>query len=275
MDKKIVWGYAGVFPGEFRIWDGQQTINKLNFIADNGFSQTGISFKEIEDESVASEAFEIIAKRGIEVSIHPHLTDVFGNDIDSVKREIDEFTEKVAKYKSSLNTPMITYCVGPYHRFMKDIPLARQMERLKDLFTPLAKSCTEMGCPLAIENHGDYYASDLVALCKEVKDLWILFDSGNCYLIGEKPILAVKEASKYILGTHLKDHFVAPNLKNLSFELKGAALGDGDVGIREVYNEIVANSQAKKINFQWELIPPKDIDAFITLQKSWDFIKTL
>ncbi|MFW5789599.1 MAG: hypothetical protein ACOCW3_06650, partial [Spirochaetota bacterium] len=45
----------------------------------------------------------------------------------------------------------------------------------------------EIGLPLAWENHRDYYVSDVVELCRRVPNMGLFLDTGNTYLIGERP----------------------------------------------------------------------------------------
>ncbi|MBD3244356.1 MAG: TIM barrel protein, partial [Chitinivibrionales bacterium] len=125
-----------------------------------------------------------------------------------------------------------------------------------------------------IENHGDYYCSDLVRLCKETPHLGIFFDTGNTYLVGEQSLPACREAAPYVIGTHFKDHIVYPDPSELKFVITGAALGEGHVGLAEMYR-ILLDEAPGDLVLQWEMVPPKTMDAYECLKRSWAFIKSL
>ena len=176
----------------------------------------------------------------------------------------------------TMSAPIVTTCVGPYHRFMDSPSLEEQLDRLAERLTPLARGCHELGCPLGIENHGDYYCDDLVALCRRVPHLGIFLDTGNTYLIGEQPLPACRAAAPYTIGTHFKDHRVYPDHKELKFVIGGAPLGQGHVGLAEIYRLLVDLAPSPEtLVMQWEMIPPQGMDPFECLEQSWEFVRGL
>jgi sugar phosphate isomerase/epimerase len=275
----IKWGYAGVFPGEFRIWDGDQTMNKLRFMADNGFVSTGLGGDTLTemraDPARHDEILGFIQENNLEITLHPP-GGYFKKSKDELHREFDAFLEELAEIGPLLRTPIVTFCVGPYHRYMDDPSLERQMDILADVLPPLAAGCAEQGRPLAIENHADYFLRDLVSLCERVPGLGILMDTGNCCVVGEEPVPACRLAAPFTLGTHLKDHKVYPKLKDgLAFIVEGASIGHGHVEIGEILHDLYRlNPHPEKLVMQWELIPPKDIDPWESLRESWEFCRS-
>jgi sugar phosphate isomerase/epimerase len=273
----MIWGYAGVFPGEFAIWNGDQTFNKLDFMVDNGFTSTSVALDDLRDEQRRDRIEQIVADNDLQLTIHlPHR--FFREGIDDLKARTEPFLEELRQYGPLVNCPIVTFCAGPVHRFMDSPSLTEQMDILAEVCTPLAAGCDELGMPLGIENHGDYYCSDLVELCKRVPHLGIFLDTGNCFLIGEQPIPACRAAAPYTIGTHLKDHIVYPDPRELKFCLTGCPLGAGHVGLREIYMDLIKLApNPKRLILQWEMIPPKDdsMDAWQCLKQSWDFVKTL
>ncbi len=80
----------------------------------------------------------------------------------------------------------------------------------------------------------------------------------------------------YQLGTHFKDRFVHPDLRELKFVIEGAPLGDGDVGLKEIYCILLEHHPApEKLVMHWEMVPPKDMDPYDCLERSWEFVKGL
>jgi len=95
-------------------------------------------------------------------------------------------------------------------------------------------------------------------------------------LIGEKSVPACREAAPYVIGTHFKDHYVHPDPKTLTFVIKGAPLGEGHVGLREIYEILCAHApQPEKIVMHWEMVPPKEMDGYECLKRSWAFVRSL
>ncbi len=272
----MIWGYAGVFPGEFEIWKGDQTFRKLEFMAANGFASTSISLTELQDPERRDRIARFVADHDLQLSAHLYHR-FFRDDLETLQRKTDEFLKDLDTFGDLIRCPIVTFCAGPVHRFMESPSLEEQMDLLATVCGPLAKGCHELNRPLGIENHGDYYCGDLVELCKRVEHLGIFLDTGNCFLIGEEPIPACRQAAPYTIGTHLKDHLVHPDPKELKFVLEGCPLGSGHVGLGQIYQDLIQLApNPPGLILQWEMIPPKEgMDAWECLKQSWDFIRTL
>jgi len=154
------------------------------------------------------------------------------------------------------------------------------MDRLADVLAPAAAYCKEIGIPFGIENHGDYYCSDLVGLCERTPHLGIFLDTGNTYLIGEAPLPAFRAAAPYVIGTHFKDHHVrpVPDGRPLHFEVGASVIGEGDVPLRECYRLLMEQApDPQNLAMQIELIMPSfsGNDPVDALEKSLAFIRSL
>lgn len=273
------WGYAGVPCGDFRWWDGDQTLNKLRWCGRNGFRSTNVGLADMEDPQRRDEILAI--REAFDLELHPHFgADWWNEEIDAIQAKGETFIAQLAKHKDDLHARVIGCTPGKTWRFHPERPIAWQLERLAQTLTPIAAGLAELGCPLAIENHGDYYCSDLVELCEAVPGLGIQLDTGNCFLIGEKPLAAAKEAAPYVLSTHLKDHVVFPAHKgpkervpegvNLALMIEGACLGEGDVQMAEILRVLLtAAERPEDLVLLWEMVPPKDMDANLAVERSW------
>jgi len=271
----MIWGYAGVWPGEFKVWDGDKTMNTLRFIVEHGFASTHVSLREMRDPARADQIASYVAEHDLKITVGFH-TKFFDPDIDVPRRAGDKFLADLEKHADALRVPIVTMGVGPYHRFMASPSLQEQLDRLTEVLTPVAKHCHELGRPLGIENHGDYYCEDLVALCERVPHMNIFLDTGNTYLVGEQSLRACKAAAPYTIGTHFKDHYVHPDPGELKFVVEGAPLGAGHVGLREVYGYLKELApDPESLVMQWEMVPPKDMDPFECLERSWEFVRGL
>jgi len=163
------------------------------------------------------------------------------------------------------------------HRYDREVPLTRRLELLSKRIAPFASAAQELGTPLGVNNQGDYYISDLVQLCRTTPGLGIYLDTANVFWVGEKAIPAYEEAAPYVVGTHWRDEYVHPGqTKPQRLELTGAALGDGDVPLRECFAILKAKApDTKNMVMQIEMIRPKDADEFECLERSLAFVRDL
>ena len=270
----MLWGYAGVWPGDFGVDLNQGPMPMLQFIVAHGFRSTGVSASRTRDPHVREEVGRYVDEHDLRIAVHPDVR-IFGEGADQAARRTDAFLDELPGLKELLRVPIVTTGAGPVHRFLRSPCLEEQMDRLTEVLTPLARGCHEQGCPLGIENHGDYYCSDLVDLCKRVPHLGIFLDTGNTFLVGEKPIPAAREAAPYTIGTHFKD--IRPEVRpgELTFVSKGAPLGDGDVGLAEIYDILRQHApDPDALVMHWEMVPG-ETDPFEALERSWAFVKSL
>jgi sugar phosphate isomerase/epimerase len=271
----VIWGFAGVWPAEFGIYDGDRTMNKLRFVVEHGFSATQVGLREMQEPERREQIASFVEAH--DLHLVPHFrVDYFSDDRDEVRRQSDAFLRDLEEYAPLLRAPIVTTAVGPYHRFMDEPSLEAQMDWLHDVLGPVAVACHEMGVPLGIENHGDYYCSDLAELCERTPHLGIFLDTGNTYLIGEQSVPACRAAAPYTVGTHFKDHYVHPDPRELKFVIEGAALGEGHVGLARVYRGLLEHApDPNGLVMLWEMVSPRDMDPFECLERSWRFVRSL
>jgi len=202
--------------------------------------------------------------------------DWLSDDRDGLEREIEACLQAIEGLPAMMRTPIFTTAVGRYHRFMDDPTLSEQMDRLAEVLAPVARAAHEAGAPLAIENHGDYYCSDLAELCQQTPHLGIFLDTGNTFLIGERPLPAVRDAAPYTLGTHFKDHYARPRYGPLGFEIRGAVPGQGDVGLREAYRILIENApDPDSLAMILEIDPVEGMGAAEVLGQAVEFVRSL
>jgi len=87
----------------------------------------------------------------------------------------------------------------------------------------------QLGVRIAIENHIDLLAEELLSLLEGVGSeyLGVCLDTGNPFGLLEDPLAVAEALGPYTLTTHLKEFRVSPRGDRLV--LRGAALGEGDV----------------------------------------------
>jgi len=127
--------------------------------------------------------------------------------------------------------------VGSSRKF-QDVPREMQLERLARRFQQAVAVAAEQGVRLAIENHIDFNADQLLCLLHDVDSpyLGITFDSGNFLRLLDDPVKAMDKLKNHVYATHIKD--VKPQ-KDLPADLwcffASTPLGDGLID-----NEVLA-----------------------------------
>lgn len=275
----MLWGYALVWMPQYARPDSNPLIAKLKFLKEYGLQVTGISIEQVVKMTDAERDLigQFLADQDMSLHIYAG-ADYFGADVDAIKRKIDEVVQHIGQYHALLRSHLVTTGGSAYHRFTREPSLAQQMERLALFLPALTAGCHDLGLRFGIENHGDYYCSDLVALCQEVPHLGIFLDTGNTYLIGEAPLPAYEGAAPYVVGTHFKDHHVrpCPDARPLHFEVGPSIIGDGDVPLRECYQILLEKTpNPDNLVMEIELIPPSGVDPIESFERSVAFIKSL
>jgi sugar phosphate isomerase/epimerase len=275
----MLWGYALVWMSDYLQRDPDPLMAKLKFLVDYDLQTTGLSVNEIArlEPARLDEIAQYVADHNLAIHLYAHAP-YLDADLDTVKRSIDETVQAIERYHTLLHCPLVTTGVGSYHRFMRSPSLDEQMQRLAETLPALAAGCHSLEIPFGIENHGDYYCSDLVELIRQVPHLGIFLDTGNTYLIGEAPLPAFRTAAPYVVGTHFKDHHVrpCPDARPLHFEVDASIIGDGDVPLRECYQILVENTpNPEKLVMEIELIPPSGIPPVEILERSLAFVRSL
>jgi len=277
----MTWGYALVWAEQFLTRDKDPLMAKLKFLDHYGLTTTGVGVTELDRLSAAQRD----AVRGYladhDLALHFIVGAGWLNpDRAAMLRDTDAQLAKLERYAPLARCPLVTTGGGSVHRFTREPSLARQMDLLTEALVPVAARCHDLGIPFGIENHGDYYCSDLVGLCRRVPHLGIFLDTGNTYLIGEAPLPAFREAAPFVVGTHFKDHVVAPRpeARPLHFEVGPSVIGDGDVPLREAYDLLLAHaSRPQDLVMEIEFIPPSfgGNDPVVAFERSLAFVRSL
>jgi sugar phosphate isomerase/epimerase len=254
----MTWGYALGWPPIYLAEDEDPLIAKLKLVKKHGLQSAAVDLSEWSEmeSDRRSRIADLLNEWDLVLTLGVRCT--WGSPDQDLTREVDGILEDLGRWGAMARAPICTTAGEGHHRFADDPPLAAQLDTLTRGLVPLAKGCKELGMPLAIENHGDYYVSDLIELCHRAPGLGIFFDTGNCCLIGEKPLQAAKEAAPFTLGSHFKDQKVAPKpaASPLCFEVGNAIPGRGSLPMREIYQVILAGCPDRdRLAMQIEMFP--------------------
>jgi sugar phosphate isomerase/epimerase len=98
-------------------------------------------------------------------------------------------------------------CVAASPRFRDASRVAQDLERTATRLAVATARATALGLALAVENHADLRASELVTVLEYVGDasLGVCFDSANALRVGDDPLEAAAALARWIRIVHLKD----------------------------------------------------------------------
>ncbi len=148
---------------------------------------------------------------------HLELMPVVGADMvctgDQARRGQEDAVAAIERYKAfggvriiKFNPPMT------YNRFNKEIPVAEQIDLIIENVRPIVQAAEEAGVILALENHYDYRASEILRVIEAVQSpsLRSLLDVGSPFAVCEEPVEATRLLAPYVVLVHLKDVRVLP-----------------------------------------------------------------
>ena len=87
-----------------------------------------------------------------------------------------------------------------------------QLGRLELQFREAVKIARDHGVKLAMENHQDFTAEEILSLLEGVNSPYfgVNFDTGNSVRLGEDPVRSMELLAKYTFAVHLKDIALNP-----------------------------------------------------------------
>jgi sugar phosphate isomerase/epimerase len=96
--------------------------------------------------------------------------------------------------------------VGSSRKFRNE-PHGPQLERLAGMLREAVKDAERCGIRLAIENHIDFTADEVLWLIDAVGSPWlgVNFDTGNFIRLLDDPIKGMTKLAKHVYATHVKD----------------------------------------------------------------------
>lgn len=189
---------------------------------------------------------EFLARHSLE------LIPVVGADIvctgDRAKRGQEEAIAAIERYRGfggvrtiKFNPPMT------HNRFSKEIPVAKQIALITANVRPIVAAAEEAGIVLALENHYDYRASEILSVIEAVRSpaLRSLLDVGSPFAVCEEPVEAARLLAPYVALVHVKDVRVlpwTPASPGYHACQYATPLGEGNVDLHAILEILKANA---------------------------------
>lgn len=129
------------------------------------------------------------------------------------------------------------------------------MRQLVDVYEEIQEALLvieETGVTLALENHTETFADEIVWLLEEIDHPLVgaCVDTVNSVGVLEDPEYAVERMAPYAVCNHFCDHRLDRDQFGMRFH--GVALGDGDIDLPKVYETLKEDSPADRITFEIE-----------------------
>jgi sugar phosphate isomerase/epimerase len=277
--KNNIWGLTVAwYPDYLNGHPATDFSAKIDFLKRSGMTAFTCSLDEVEEMSIAvrSAFFAAIDAKAMAVCPHFSCAPITAGP-DERKAETGRIVSQIDEFAARLKAPLITCTTGDSSRYDRVMPFQEKVSRFAEVLEPIVEAAKEIGVAVAIENHADYYVSEIVEIIHAVPGLGLLFDTANALHIGEHPYKAAVDAAPYTIGTHFKDHImVRGEAPPLHYEITGCALGDGDAMLGRCYREIVERSpHSDRLVMLIELFKGENQPALECWERSVGFINRL
>jgi len=122
-------------------------------------------------------------------------------------------------------------------------PLGRELERSVRPLTTATARARELGLRLALENHGDLRAAELLELVERVGDdaLGVCLDTANALRVGDDPVEAARLLAGRTLLLHLKDVEAIERVTDPVAGPRSVPYGEGVVAVGQVLEVLLAD----------------------------------
>jgi 3-oxoisoapionate decarboxylase len=144
-----------------------------------------------------------------------------------------------------------------------------RLEEVADLLRMYAPAAAERGIRIAVENHTDLFADEVIWLLDQVDhpSVGACVDAMNAGPLLEDVMRAVEVLAPRAFTDHFRDERVVA--QSTGYRLVGAPIGQGDVDVRRVYNLIRDLSPCDRIIIENDLdIPLDDLSEALALSEA-------
>lgn len=167
----------------------------------------------------------------------------FFAEIDTSGTDPEHLTQVIEAARQIGADVVRTYaCMGEYDPDR----LRRAPQDLKQL-VPLLK---KYRIRLAVENHEEEIADEVIQIIKEVNSPWVgaHCDIGNGMMAWEDPVEAVRKLAPYAFTTHFKDHIIIHDGED--YRVCGVPVGAGNIDTEACFKILVEQSTLTRINVE-------------------------
>ncbi len=146
--------------------------------------------------------------------------------------------------------------------------IQRQLEEKAATLKAAVPLAEETGVKIAVENHTEALSTEILWVLDQVNspNVGACIDTVNSLMLGEDPIVAIKNLAPRAFTNHFKDHRI--KLHHYGCKITGVALGDGDIDLKRAFELIRDQSPTNHINIEVELEAPfNDMQRALRLER--------
>jgi 3-oxoisoapionate decarboxylase len=122
-------------------------------------------------------------------------------------RNTKAYDEMIRSFEHARNIGAKVMRVVGSSLMYRNEPHGPQIERLTGMFREAVKVAEDFGIRMAVENHIDFTADEMLQLVTAVGSpyLGVNFDTGNFLRLLDDPVKGMAKLAKYVYATHIKD----------------------------------------------------------------------
>lgn len=159
----------------------------------------------------------------------------------------------------------------------RDQPHGPQIERISALLKQSVKKAEDAHVRLAIENHIDFTADEILEILHHVDSefLGVNFDSGNALRVFEDPVEAARKLAKYTYATHIKDIDPATGSPRDWTFWASAAAGSGIIDMPGVVNALREGGYEGMLCVEIDFLKDKQADEVVAVEDAVNYLRRL
>ncbi len=169
----------------------------------------------------------------------------------------DEHAEYLIRHldaAAALGSRHLRAYIGDRHdRFRRDVSWADQIEAAQDVIRRIAPALRERNLRIALENHADLTAEELLRIVDALGDdiAAITLDTGNLPMRLDDPVAAVKRLAPRVASCHVKDAVLAFTPRGLCWQVR--PVGSGILPMTDILG--ILHRANPRLNLSIELHP--------------------
>ena len=145
--------------------------------------------------------------------------------------------------------------------------VVKQMQQVVQTLKSAVSSAKDAGVRIAVENHCDAFADEILFLIDEVDSPQVgaCIDTVNAFHVTEDPMTAIRKLAPRAFTNHFRDDKI--DFKRDGFRLTGTPVGDGDMDMIGAYEIIKTKSSMNRINIETDInIPLDDMETALNME---------
>ncbi len=215
----------------------------------DGLHITGTDL-ETKDDARLAEVAAAAKERGLYLEYNCSLNEEFDT-------RLNETFESAVTVASKLNAELVKFSLDirrerPLYGSCFQPTVMRQLAGIYDQIKKAIPTIEKFGIPVALENHTETYADEILWLVDKVNHplVQVCVDTVNSCGVLEGPQSAVEKLAPRAICNHFCDHQLSRDQYGARFH--GVAIGDGDIDVQKVLDLIRRVSPTDKITFEIE-----------------------